>query len=144
MNIRHPHKRARMEMLPLMDVVFLLLVFFIYAMLFMVEQRGMTVALPSSRTAVQQNLAVIALTIDSENNIYVDKESVGVEELPILLRQKVAEDQLLNTEGRKASKDDASVQIFADEHIEYSRLYEVLDAVKLSGIRKISLQARQK
>ena len=57
-------KKARVEMLPLIDVVFLLLVFFIYAMVSMVVHRGIQIDLPSAGTATLESEDYISITID--------------------------------------------------------------------------------
>jgi len=139
MQLRRSRKTTRVEMLPLMDVVFLLLVFFIYSMMFMVVQRGLAVSLPASSTAVSENKAVIALTVTDDGGIYVDKEQVHLEQLTETLNMRIAYHSEENTVDGETG-----VQIFADENVRYNDLYQVLDAVKLSKIRKISLQARQK
>ncbi len=63
MRMPRKHRHARVEMLPLMDVVFLILVFLIYAMMVMVVHMGMPVALPTSKNAQPEQMVVLALTI---------------------------------------------------------------------------------
>jgi len=63
-------KRARIEMIALIDVVFLLLVFFIYAMLSMTVFRGLELNLPRAEGRVQRDAIVI--TLDADNRLIVD------------------------------------------------------------------------
>ena len=84
-------KKARVEMLPLIDVVFLLLVFFIYAMVSMVVHRGLRVDLPATGTAVMEKNDYISITIDANNALYLNSEPVDAEELARL----TAPDQLV-------------------------------------------------
>ena len=64
MKIQMPtSKRARIEILPLIDIVFLLLVFFIYAMLSMAVHRGLPVDLPLSQSAEIDQKLSLSITI---------------------------------------------------------------------------------
>jgi biopolymer transport protein ExbD len=121
-------------MLPLMDVVFLLLVFFIYSMLIMSAHRGMRLSLPVSASAERESASVTALTVRADGSLFVDREPVAFEELAAVLggkRELVADENAV------------SLQVFAEDSLSYQELYRVLDAVKAAGVRKISLQARQ-
>ena len=63
MRLRRVKKKTRVEMTPLLDVVFLLLVFFIYSMLIMDVHRGTRVALPTSESARPERASGLALTV---------------------------------------------------------------------------------
>ena len=65
-----PAKKARIEMLPLIDIVFLLLVFFIYAMLSMAVHRGLPVILPTSSTAKIEKNLIISVTVKADGTIH--------------------------------------------------------------------------
>lgn len=129
-NIAKP-KGARIEMLPLIDIVFLLLVFFIYAMLSMAVHRSLPIALPQSGTAQVDNQPQIALSVTHDGQVYIDK-------LPIQLADLV--DVLHN---KSMVEKERGVQVFADRLVEYQRLFRVLDSIKKAGISKISLQAER-
>ncbi|MDX1764995.1 MAG: biopolymer transporter ExbD [bacterium] len=58
-----PRKKARIEMLPLIDIVFLLLVFFIYAMLSMAVHRGLRVELPQSTSAEIDQRTILSVIV---------------------------------------------------------------------------------
>lgn len=138
MRLRRNKKNARVELLPLMDVVFLLLVFFIYSMMLMAVHRGMPVALPTSSTAEPEKSIVLALTVRADGSLFLDKDSVSLEQLPEALRQRTT------GHGQEPpSADGPSLQVFGDDSLPYQTLYRVLDVIKAAGIRKISLQARQ-
>jgi biopolymer transport protein ExbD len=124
-----PLRSPRIEMLPLIDVVFLLLVVFIYAMLSMAVHKGLTVALPTSATAQTPPPTVLSITVTAEGNISVDKQPVALEGLYGLLRQHAAGDP------------EAGVLLFADRVLPYQELVRVLDQVRRAGIARVSLQA---
>ena len=123
------HKKARIEMLPLIDIVFLLLVFFIYAMLSMAVHRGLPVELPLSSTAQIDKKLTLSVSVEADETIYVNKERVALEHLPEVLRSKAA---LTREPG---------VLIFADRSLQYQMIYNVLDKIRQAGLSRISLQA---
>jgi biopolymer transport protein ExbD len=122
-------KKVRIEMLPLIDIVFLLLVFFIYAMLSMAVHRGLPVLLPSSVSAKIDKALLVSVTVKSDGAIYVDKERINLNELASFLKTKVETDR------------DVGVLLFADRTLSYQNLFRVLDQIRLAGIYRISLQA---
>ncbi len=121
----------RIEMIPLIDVVFLLLVFFIYTMLSMAVHRGLLVALPKSGTAEVDNRPQMAVSITHEGSIYLDKQPIELADLLTILQNKTVIEK------------EKGVQVFADRQVEYQRLFMVLDSIKKAGISQISLQAER-
>ena len=125
----------RIEMMPLIDIVFLLLVFFIYAMLSLAVHHGQPVDLPQSSSAALETQEAIGITIQAAGqgvNLFVDEEPVSLELLSERLRSKKTE---------KQDDQDPEVQIFADKTVSYQELFQVLDRIKQSGLTRISLQA---
>jgi biopolymer transport protein ExbD len=116
-------------MLPLIDIVFLLLVFFIYAMLSMAVHRGLPVILPSSKTAEVDKHLIVSVTVKLDGSLYVDKEPISVGSLTEALKAKTQ------------STDKAGVLVFADRNLPYQKLFNVMDQIRMAGIRRISLQA---
>ena len=126
----------RIEMLPLIDIVFLLLVFFIYAMLSMAVHRGQPVDLPLSGSAVPETRLAISITIQSINHglrLFVDEEPTSLAMLTKRLGTRPVE---------KPAGEAPEVQIFSDKTVSYQQLFRVLDAVKQAGLTRISLQAK--
>jgi biopolymer transport protein ExbD len=125
-------KKPRIEMLPLIDIVFLLLVFFIYAMLSMAVHHSMPVSLPVSSTAqidIEQSLTV---SVMQNGEIFLDKIKISMEELQLVLQDKAQK----VSDGK-----DVQVDLFADEALSYQELYRVLDIIRTAGISNVSLQA---
>jgi biopolymer transport protein ExbD len=122
-------KKARIEMLPLIDIVFLLLVFFIYAMLSMAVHRGLPVLLPISSTAKIDKNLILSVTVKEDGTLFLDKERVSLEKLGELLKQRV----------RRMKE--TGVLLFADRNLSYQRLFQVLDQIRMAGLTRISLQA---
>ncbi len=122
-------KKTRIEMLPLIDVVFLLLVVFIYTMLSMAVHRGLNVDLPKSETAMIEKQLVLSVSIDSNRLIYIDEQKCDPEDLTETLRELTRD------------KKNPGVLLFADKAIPYQDLFKVLDKIREAGLNRISLQA---
>ncbi len=122
-------KKIRIEMIPLIDIVFLLLVFFIYAMLSMAVHHALPVMLPTSAAAKIDKELLLSVTVKSDGTLYVDKKQVGFNDLASVLRAKTAIDK------------DLGILLFADRSLSYQNLFKVLDQIKMAGIYRISLQA---
>ena len=125
-------KSARIEMMPIIDIVFLLLVFFIYAMLSMAVHRGLVLDLPESTTASQtdenETISISIRPVGDELEITVDKRVVSLKELGTVLPQPTAGTQ-------------PAILLFGEEEVSYQQLYMVLDSLKTIGFTTISLQA---
>jgi len=121
-------------MLPLIDIVFLLLVFFIYAMLSMAVHRGLQLDLPESSQAEISMESELKLFIRASRSpdldIFVNEQQLSLAELEQQLQEKMQE-----------SPKPPRIQIFAEKTINYQQLYQVLDVLNRSGCREISLQA---
>ena len=122
-------RRVRIEMLPLIDIVFLLLVFFIYAFLSMAVHRSLPVLLPSSETAAIDKRLALSVTVLSDGTLYVDKEPVELVSFTRVLRQKAA------------LAEEPGVLLFAERSLPYQDLFRVLDQIRLAGLTRVSLQA---
>jgi biopolymer transport protein ExbD len=125
----HTERKVRIEMLPLIDIVFLLLVFFIYAMLSMAVHRGLPVVLPISSTAKIDKKLILSVTVKADGTIFVDKEQVHLEDLV----------QFLKT--RTKDQKEPGVLLFGDRNLSYQKLFKVLDQIRMAGLQRISLQS---
>jgi biopolymer transport protein ExbD len=129
---RRVTKAARIEMLPLIDVVFLLLVFFIYAMVSMAVQYGLPLSLPVSSQASQTTPSPIAVSLQVEAGAlrtYVNKTPVTLTTLGDAVREQMAN-------GTKQQ-----VLVYGEAGIDYQQIFSVLDVLQQHGIEKVSLQA---
>jgi biopolymer transport protein ExbD len=130
-------RQARIEMLPLIDIVFLLLVFFIYAMLSMAVHRGLSVELPVSATAELDKERILSVTVKYRAGgaeYFVDEEPVALSALAAFLKKRAAV-------ALSASARQPGVLLFADRRIDYQQLFMVLDQINQAGLSRISLQA---
>lgn len=123
-------KKARVEMLPLIDVVFLLLVFFIYAMVSMVVHHGLKVDLPSAGSVSLEKEEYIAITIDADNHLFLEETPVEMEGLAA---------RVLILRGHEAK----SVFINGDRKADLGLAIELLDDLKKAGIEEVSFSCTQ-
>ncbi|MBW1914872.1 MAG: biopolymer transporter ExbD [Deltaproteobacteria bacterium] len=127
--IHKTEKKARIEMLPLIDIVFLLLVFFIYAMLSMAVHRGLPVSLPSSSQAEIDKSLTLSVTINADGSIYLDDKKIELKTLANSLMSLAV------------GRDNSGVLLFADKNVSYQNLFQVMDQIRMAGITRVSLQA---
>lgn len=131
MQIKYPEtKKVRIEIVPMIDVMFLILVFFIYGMLSMAVHRGFFVRLPTSTQAEVQKLKEISITLDKNGMLYVNKVELRLEELSNYL-------------ATNFHNKDFVILLFADRDVTYQSIFNVLDKIKQAGFHKISLQAKR-
>mgnify|MGYP001814006943 CR=1 FL=1 len=125
-------KKTRIEMLPLIDVVFLLLVFFIYAMLSMAVHRSLPVSLPVSSATEIRTEVNLTITVNDNGEIFLDNTGVSQDELQTFL---------LKEKQKETDNKSVQVDLFADKALSYQELYRVLDIIRTAGISNVSLQA---
>ncbi|MBE9546404.1 MAG: biopolymer transporter ExbD [Proteobacteria bacterium] len=124
--------KARIEMIPLIDVVFLLLVAFIFMMMSMVVHRGIPVDLPQSSTSCVDKKDFISIGVRADGKIFLEKEEVTLDEL--LSRLSSRHDKFL----------EMKVVIMGDKKAPYERVISVMDMVRKSGIVSLSLETKWK
>ncbi len=92
MKLQRPElKRARIEIIPMIDTIFFLLVFFMITSLSMVQMSAKKVALPISSTANSKPVTKVVLTVDKEGHFYIDRGQVTYQEILPDLQAKVAD-----------------------------------------------------
>jgi biopolymer transport protein ExbD len=119
---------AELDMTPMLDVVFIMLIFFIVTTSF-VKESGVSVSSPQAQTASQQENVNIFIAITADGEVWVDRRLVD----PRSVRAIVARLHADNPEG--------SVIIQADEDSATGMLVEVMDQVRLAGVEKIAIAA---
>jgi biopolymer transport protein ExbD len=127
---RIPTRKPRIEMLPFMDCVFLLLVYFVYSMLSMAVHRGVTLSLPTSAVAKIDQKLVLSVSIKADGSVYLDKAPID----PDALAEALA--------ARAKDQPNPGVLLFADRDITYQKLFHILDMIQKAGLERISLQAQ--
>ncbi len=128
MKIRQrPTKRARIEIIPMIDVIFFLLVFFMVSSLAMTRINSLPVSLPktsSEPTALKQN---VILTIKKSGSLFINKAPATLESIPEQLAYEMRNDP------------QGIVVVNADAGTEYGLVVKAMDRAKDLGVRKFAL-----
>jgi len=126
-------RRARIEIIPLIDIIFFLLATFVMVSLSMVQNRAIPVRLPGADTgAPQERGAAATITLAETGQLYLDKEELTLESLINRLADR-----------RRAEGDEFRVFLNGDENARLGLAIEVLDAVRKLGIKRVAFETRQ-
>ncbi len=121
-------QEASVDITPMLDVVFIMLIFFIVTATF-VKESGIDVNRPQAKTAVVKEKANILIAIDAHNKIWINRREVDVRSVRPSIERLHAE----NPKG--------SVVIQADRDSTNEVLVQVMDASRLAGVYEIALAA---
>lgn len=126
-------RKARIEIIPMIDVMMFLLVFFVLISINVIPALGIKTALPKSSQA-QETKAVknAVITLAKSGDIQLAGASVSLDELKPRLQAMQKPDQSLN------------IIINGDEAVPMQRLVDVMDALKDSGFDSLSIAAKKK
>ncbi len=125
----YENRRARVEMIPLIDVLFLLLVFFMYAMLSMTVHRGLSVQLPEAQNAPVDRREYVSVTVTAADEIFVQGEKSSPEELV----------RMVLAEGAASGK--KPVFINGDARASHGTIVRVLDLLRSGGINEVTIES---
>jgi biopolymer transport protein ExbD len=124
---RREIKRARIEIVPMIDTIFFLLVFFMIASLAMTKMTGMPVQLPKSATAKEKPVVKVMVTVTAAGEYYVDKERVAFEEI----RGEIA--------ARLRDNPQVVVILNCDRRQQVQRLVHVMEEVKRANAQNVMI-----
>ena len=133
MRLRSPivQRKARIEIIPLIDIMFFLLACFMLVSLSMTQMRGMKVMLPGAATGVPEKKSDFhAITIDVLGNLYLEKETMS--------REKIIE----QVRSLFAANPEARFYIRADENATHGEVVRLLDEIKRTGVQKVSFELK--
>jgi biopolymer transport protein ExbD len=119
-----------LNMTPLIDMVFILLVFFVVNTSF-VKETGVEIQRPSAKSAVKQEQATILIAVNREGEIWIDKQRVDLR----ALRGHI--------ERLHAESPEGSVVVLADSVSETGVVMQVVDQARLAGIAKVAVAATE-
>lgn len=128
MNVLNDDSDALPEInvIPLIDVIFAILTFFILASLFLTRSEGLPVNLPGAKTATQQNQtqSKLTVTMDEQGKVLLDRQPVEVREL------------VPRVKALKGNKPELLVIINADKAVEHGQVITVMDELRtVQGVK---------
>ena len=122
---------ADIDITPMLDIVFIMLIFFIVTATF-VKESGIDVTRPDAETAVKQNRVAILIAIRDNNEIWINRRKVDLASVRA------------NVEKLHAENPQGGAVIQADRQAETGVLVEIMDQVRLAGVGAISIAAEEK
>ena len=122
-------EETNIELMPLLDVVFILLIFFIVTTSF-VKESGVEVSKPSAKTATKKESATIFVAIKDNGEIWIQKRKVELGSVRA------------NIEKLHAESPEGSVVIQADKSSKTGILIEVMDQIRSANVENISVAAQ--
>ena len=127
-NINTEEEESSIDLTPMLDVVFIMLIFFIVTASF-VKESGIDVNRPDAETAQKKERANVLVAIDERNQIWIEKRQID----PRAVRA--------NIERLHAENPQGSVVIQADKNSKNERLVQVMDAARQAGVFNVSIAA---
>lgn len=124
-------KKARIEIVPLIDIMFFLLASFMLVSLTMTKQRTVSVNLPAAATS-QSNLKPdsVSLGVDAAGQVFFEKQPIALEALETLLKERLAVNKEL------------PVYISGDTATPHGAMIAVLDYIKRCGVTKVAFNTK--
>ncbi len=129
-SIRGNSERVDINMGPLVDMVFLLLIFFVVTTSF-VKETGIEVQRATASTAEVKNQSGVMVGVSSDGEVYFDGKKIDVRSLRALVERSLAENP------------DTGVIVVADKDSETGIVIQAMDQCRLAGALKVSLAAKR-
>ena len=118
-------ERPQLMIIPMIDIIFFLLVFFMMSMLSMVVQKSMPLTLPQAESAKVSMTRNVPVTITADGGIYYERDLMSLRDLTARLKEDVAHGE------------DISVILRGDAAASYGTVVQVMYVVKHLGIEKV-------
>lgn len=125
-------KKARIEIIPMIDTIFFLLVFFMIASLAMTTAKGMPVNLPRASTATERPVVKVVLTLTDSGNYYVDKQPIEFRDISSALKTRLRDNP------------SAVVVINCDKAQPWKNGIQLADEAKRAGARFLTIATEPK
>ncbi|MEO1799542.1 MAG: biopolymer transporter ExbD [Cyanobacteria bacterium J06629_2] len=119
------------NILPMIDVIFSILAFFIISTLFLTRSQGLPVDLPSAQTSEPKKTAQINITIEADGDMFLDRQPIEMAQIKAKLTELIKPDA------------DSLVIINADEKVEHGQVVKVMDRLRQVPGAKMAIAAEQ-
>ena len=129
---RRSSKKARIEIIPMIDTIFFLLVFFMISTLSMTQFKGMPVNLPKAASGQQAPAESAAITIDKDGRLFLNQQAVDRAALGQALQQQLSQNA------------DLLVVINADDGVAHGQVVEVMDIARAVNVAKMAIAVKPK
>ena len=122
---------SEINITPMMDIVFIMLIFFIVTTSF-IKETGIDPSRPEAETARRGERGNILIAVSPNDEIWMNKGPIELEMVRILM------------ESAHSENPESSVVVVADELASTGLVIDIMDQIRLSGISKVSLSAKEK
>lgn len=129
---RRSLKKARIEIIPMIDTIFFLLVFFMISTLSMTQFKGMPVNLPKAASGQQAPAESAAITIDKDGRLFLNQQAIDRAALSDALKQQLAKNA------------DMLIVINADDGVAHGQVVEVMDIARAANVAKMAIAVKPK
>jgi len=130
-----PDLPPRINILPMIDVIFAILVFFIVSSLYLTRSEGLPVNLPRATTAEVQKTKQITVTLDERGKLTIDSKPTQTNQLKADLEKLIAKDS-------SASK--TTVIVNADKTVEHGQVVDIIDQIRQIPEVQLAIAAKKK
>ena len=127
-----PDLPPRINILPMIDVIFAILVFFLVSSLYLTRSEGLPVNLPQAKTTQLQKSQPITVSLDRQGKLTIDSNPTQLEEL------KAQIEELITTESS------TTVIVNADKSVEHGRVVDVIDRLRQIPQVQLAIAAKKK
>lgn len=127
-----PESQAQINIVPMIDVIFSILAFFIISSMFLSKSEGLPVNLPQASTAaVQTETVKLTISIDEEGSLMLDEQAITLEDLEQAVRDRMKAEPV------------SVVVLKADKAVEHGQVVEVMDRVRRIEGAKLAIAAEK-
>ncbi|WP_269611274.1 ExbD/TolR family protein [Prochlorococcus marinus] len=123
------NKKNKIDILPMIDIIFAILAFLIISSLYLTRVDTIDVDLPKASNSIKQNNKFVNISIDKLGNIFINKESIKFEDLKVKVVNLIDETQNL-------------IVLNADKNISHGYIIDVLDVLRSIDDLKIAISTR--
>ena len=120
-------ENPRLMIIPMIDIIFFLLVFFMMSTMFMVEQKVLPVTLPSASTAEMDMHRTVPVTVMADGSLRFNEDSVNLNELAIRVEAELRRDR------------DSRFVLRADRRAAYGQVVDVLNQLRRLGVQRLTV-----
>ena len=134
MNLQSFRMKSKPEfmIIPMIDIIFFLLVFFMMNSLQTIAQKALSVQLPQAPTESAPAQLPVVLTLDAEGHITIDNVPMSIDAAEAMVKERIAQNP------------NASVILQADKRSAHGQVVAIMDMLKQAGVKRLAIAAEQK
>jgi biopolymer transport protein ExbD len=127
---RQEADKARIEIIPMIDVIFFLLVFFMISTLSMTVNRGLPVNLPKAASSQKELRESVNITVTREGELFLNKEPIALHDIAQRVQAGLEKDPEL------------LAVINADDQAIHGTIVEIMDTIRLAGVSRLAIAVK--